>query len=53
MMPLPEAVHIPFFTNYITEQHGFVPDEAIRKSADSMFSELAKWTAVLETMRKK
>ena len=53
MMPMQEAVHIPFFTNHITEQHGFVPDEAIRKSADAMFSELAKWTEALQTMRKK
>ena len=53
MMPLAEAVNIPFFMKYITEEEGFVPDDAIKKSAEIMFSELAKWAAALQPMRKK
>lgn len=51
MMPIPESVHLPFFTNYINEQDGFVPDDTIRKAADTMFAELLKWTAALKNMR--
>jgi NAD(P)H-dependent FMN reductase len=53
MMPVTEAVHIPFFMNYINDQDGFVPDDGIDKSAGAMLSELAKWAGALKTIRKK
>lgn len=51
MMPLPESVHLPFFTKHINEQDVFVADEAINKSAETMLGELAKWTVALKPMR--
>lgn len=51
MMPIPESVHLPFFTNFINEQDGFVPDDAVDKAAGTMFAELSKWTKALKTMR--
>ena len=51
MMPLPENVNLPFFTNHINEQDVFVPDDAIIKSAGTMLADLAKWTAALKPLR--
>ena len=53
MMPLAEAVHIPFFTKHINEEGKFIPDESLIKSADGMFAELAKWMEGLAGIRKK
>jgi NAD(P)H-dependent FMN reductase len=51
MMPLPDAVNIPNFAQHINEEGKFVPNEAVQKSADTVFSELLKWTKALKTMR--
>jgi NAD(P)H-dependent FMN reductase len=47
MMPIPVAVHIPFFTKYIAADGKFNPDEHLVKSAGLMFDELEKWTKAL------
>jgi NAD(P)H-dependent FMN reductase len=51
MMPVVEAVNVPFFTNHINEQGVFIADEGIQKSAEAMFKELLKWTEALQQMR--
>ena len=51
MVPITEAVNIPFFTKYIDDQEQFVGDEILLKGADDMLKELAKWTAALKPMR--
>jgi len=53
MMPIPFAVHIPFFTKYIAADGKFNPDEYLIKSAGRMLDELEKWTKALVVMRKK
>ena len=53
MMPMVEAVNVPFFTSFINEEGKFVPNETIQKSAEVMLHELAKWAQALEGMRKK
>ena len=53
MMPIPVAVHIPFFTKYIAADGKFNPDENLIKSAGKMLDELEKWTKVLVVIRKK
>ena len=53
MMPIPEAVAIPFFTKYINEEGKFVADESLNKSAQAMFTELLRWTAALKPLRTK
>jgi NAD(P)H-dependent FMN reductase len=53
MMPLMEAVNVPFFTKFIDEQNKFNADEIIQKSAEAMLKELLKWTEALHGMRNK
>jgi NAD(P)H-dependent FMN reductase len=51
MMPLPEAVNIPFFFKYMDEQGKFNGDEALAKSANDMLNEMNRWAVALKTMR--
>lgn len=51
MMPLPQAVTIPFFTQYINENDVFEATEVIENSADLMLSTLERWTKALKKMR--
>lgn len=51
MMPLPEAVHIPFFTNHINEAGKFEGNEFLDKSVNNMMGELLRWTKALKTIR--
>jgi NAD(P)H-dependent FMN reductase len=52
MMPLFEAVAIPFFTQYIKADTGaFEPGEAQAKAAVVMLDELLKWATALKPMR--
>lgn len=50
MMPVTEAVSIPFFNNYIRNEV-FVSDEILDKSAHAMIQELIKWTGVMKGLR--
>lgn len=51
MMPLAEAVYIPFFTRYLNEAGTFEGDKPLDESARLMIRELARWTKALRTMR--
>lgn len=51
MMPLAEAVHIPFFTKYINDEDRFEGNEVLNKSVDTMMAELLHWTKALKPMR--
>lgn len=51
VVPIYEAVHIPFFTQFINEQDEFVANEISHKAADSMFKEMIRWTKGLKTIR--
>ena len=53
MMPVNEAVNVPFFAKFLTPEGNFEPDEIVEKSAGEMFKSLAKWTAALAPMRQK
>jgi len=53
MVPVLEAVNVPFFTKYIDEQNKFNADEGINKAAEGMMKELLKWTETLKQMRDK
>jgi NAD(P)H-dependent FMN reductase len=52
MMPMAEAVHIPFFAKRIDEAGVFHGDETLDQSAHVMMQELLKWTPALKEMRK-
>lgn len=54
MMPLPEAVHIPFFDKFIDKNaQQFQADEGIISAAELMLKELDRWAGVLKPMREK
>jgi NAD(P)H-dependent FMN reductase len=52
MMPMFEAVAIPFFTQYIKAETGvFDPGETQAKAVVVMLDELLKWATALKPMR--
>ena len=54
VMPIPEAVHIPFFKQHLhLEQGTFAPGEVQEKAATKMLDELWKWSDALEVLRAK
>lgn len=52
MMPIPEAVHVPFFANHVKDGV-FTPTEAMEKSATATLDELHEWATALAPMRSK
>jgi len=53
MVPIVEAVHIPFFAKRIDGNGKFNSDETLEKSADDMLAELLRWARTLKPMRGK
>lgn len=52
MVPIVEAVSIPFFPNYLDKATGtFKADEPLQKAAQMMLHELARWTGALKGLR--
>lgn len=51
MMPLPQAVNIPFFNQFINDNDVFEANEPLAKAADLLLNTLKKWTEALKTMR--
>jgi NAD(P)H-dependent FMN reductase len=52
MMPIPEAVTLPFFTRMFAADGTFAPDETQHKAAGAMLDELKRWTLALRTLRR-
>jgi len=50
VVPLPEAVHLPFFSQHINEGK-LVVNEITLKAADTMLRELLRWTKGLKTIK--
>jgi len=51
MMPLMEAVNIPFVTQLLDEQKRLRSNETIEAAAATMLDELARWTSALAPLR--
>jgi len=51
MMPLMEAVNIPFFSKHLNTEGIFIPDDVLHKSLETMLHELVKWSEALQTIR--
>lgn len=51
VVPLYEAVNIPFFTEHINENEVFEPAEITTKAAGAMLKELTRWTKGLKTIK--
>jgi|SRR5690606_34742172 len=50
-VPLTDAVHIPFFTQFINSDGRFVPNEITHKAAIVMLDELKRWTKGLKIIK--
>lgn len=52
MVPLVDAVSVPFFTTFIDSGTGlFTPEAKVVKAATTMLDELRRWADALQTMR--
>lgn len=51
MMPIADAVYIPFFTNHINQEGKFEGNAVLNKSVKIMMEELLHWTKALKSMR--
>jgi hypothetical protein len=51
VMPVPEAVTIPFFSKLIDASGTFSGSEELEKSGVSMLDELLRWTGALSILR--
>ena len=51
IMPLPEQVMIPMFSQHLDDEKRFTPNEIHLGSAKTMLDELARWAAALKGMR--
>jgi len=51
MMPLTEAVSIPFFSKYINDEDEFKPEDIVVKSAQTMLAELPRFCEASKILR--
>lgn len=51
MMPIPEAVQIPFVQQFLDAQGVFQPNEPLEGAAAAMLDELARWEEALRPLR--
>jgi NAD(P)H-dependent FMN reductase len=51
MVPLPEAVHIPFVHQFLDQEGRFVPNDTLRQAAVAMLDELYRWEEALKVLR--
>jgi NAD(P)H-dependent FMN reductase len=51
MMPIVEAVSIPFFGKYISNENRFKPEDVVIKSAKLMLAQLERCSEALKTLR--
>lgn len=51
MMPVVDAVAIPFFTQFLSEDGTFVPNAPLEASGNVMLDEIAKLTGILSPLR--
>ena len=53
IMPVPEAVNIPFVAQHVDQDRRFKSTELLDASATAMLDELLRWTEPLASLRKK
>ena len=51
MMPMFEAVQIPFVAQFLDEERRVVPNDVMSTAAPAMLDELARWEGVLRPLR--
>lgn len=53
LVPMVEAVAIPFFSQFLSDGGEFQPPEVQDKAADDLLKELHRWTEALRSLRQK
>lgn len=53
MVPLFEAVNIPFVAQFLDEEGRFQPNETLVAAAQTMLDELARWAPALQPLRRR
>jgi NAD(P)H-dependent FMN reductase len=51
IVPIPQSVNFPFFTQLINAENEFVPNETSHKAAEGMLRELIRWTKGLKVVK--
>jgi NAD(P)H-dependent FMN reductase len=51
IMPVMDAVNIPFVANHLDEDRRLKPDEAMETAATAMLDEVSRWAAALRPLR--
>ena len=51
LVPIPEAISIPQFTQFINEDGRFVPNDMMTKSAQGMMKGLVTWGEMMKGLR--
>lgn len=51
VVPILEAVNIPFFTEFINKDNQFIPNDVMLKSAKTMLDELTRWSGGLKIVK--
>ncbi len=51
MMPLPDAVSIPMFQQFMDDERNFHGNDVLAKSITTMLDELERWTSALAPLR--
>jgi NAD(P)H-dependent FMN reductase len=51
MVPVVEAVSIPFFAQFLSDDHEFVPNAELEAGGKAMLDELARLTPALARLR--
>lgn len=51
IMPIPEGVAIPNFTQWMSDDGTFRPNELVEKSGATMLDEMVRWSGALQPLR--
>jgi len=51
MVPMADAVHIPFVQQFLDEQRVLLPNQIMEDAATALLAELARWTSATEQLR--
>lgn len=51
VVTLAEAVNLPFFSQFISDEEEFVPNETAAKAAENMLKELVRWSKGMKAIK--
>jgi hypothetical protein len=51
MVPMTDAVNIPFVQQFLDEQRVLQPSDIMESAAAALIAELARWTSAMQSLR--